>query len=67
MQARGAAEPCEGSRPAKGNTKFEILLIRLFSFKQETKQILPASLKKSNLVSSKSTLMFPHLLVSFKL
>ena len=59
MHARGASEPCQGiSRftAPKDNTKFEILLIRLFSLKQKTKQRLPASINKSNFVSSKKQL-----------
>ena len=37
----------------KRNSKFEIILVKLFSQKQKTNQILPATMRKINFVSSR--------------
>ena len=41
------------SLDSKGNTKFEILIIKMFTLKQKTNQIHPATIKKINFVSSR--------------
>ena len=65
MHARGASEPRQGiSRftASKGNSKFEVLLVRLFSAKKKNKikkKIANTSgFYKSKFVSSKNSLMF---------
>ena len=71
MHARGASEPCQGiSRftAPKGNNKFEILLIRMFSPKQKTKQILSASINQTLSLQKAASCFFRlYLLVSRKL
>ena len=44
---------------SKGNNKFEILLVKIFSLKQKTNQKLPATLKKPIFFSSRKKLHVP--------
>ena len=52
----------------KGNSKFEILLVRIFNLKQKTNQILPATVEKIKFCLLKKTVpcSFMFLLVSCK-
>ena len=52
---------CQNSRPPapKGNSKLEILLVKIFNLKQKTSRTLPATIEKINFVFSKKRSMAP--------
>ena len=42
--------------PSKGNSKFEILIVKMFSLKQKTNQMLSETIEKINVLLFKKTI-----------
>ena len=57
LEVHQDSRPPARSAP-KGNSKFEILIIKIFSLKQKANQILPATIEKKVLSLEGNNLMF---------